>query len=157
MKTVAIVASLIITISSFSFGQTPCTIILKDRSVIEAYHIGTSEICRKGRKKTNITSLPLIITGNINNELITISDIKQIKELRIENYTPPLNKDEQYNLCITVKYKNGKVQKMNNVLIKCQKNNQNHIMSELPIQTKQGENNFQQIEIAIRNIDALIF
>lgn len=138
-------------------AQISCTIVLKDRSVLQAYHLGSTEICKKGRKKTNTYDQQIFITGIENNQNIVLDDLSLIEEIRIDSYNPISRDAGTYCLSITVKFKNGDEHKLNDAKIQCMESNNEMIMSVLPIQIKQNNENFQQVEVNVQNIETLIF
>lgn len=147
----------ILSLSYITKAQTPCTIVLKDRSVIEAYHLGPTEICKKGRKKANSFDHPIYIVNSDNNESVVLNNLSLISEVRIEDYKPISSDLGTYCITIIIKFKDGTEEKITDASLKCKENDQSFAISILPIQIKQSENNLQQIDLDIRNIETLIF
>ncbi len=156
MKNILFILFLFI-LNNAGFTQIPCTVILKDCRVIEAYHLGEIVNCKKSSKKNIVFPKTIVICGNQDSSKVEISDFTNIDEIKLGNYKTKSSGSNNYTLEINIRYKDGTDLSLTGACIKCihDKNNSSSII--LPLQIKQSANEYNKVMIDIRNIETLIF
>lgn len=138
-------------------AQTPCTLILKNRSVIEAYHLGNINQCKKKRKGSTNKLYNIQIEGLNDNTVFTISDFSDIKEIKFDNYQSKTSDSGKYCVDATIIYKNGNEIKLKKACIKCSSEENSMKTTLLPIHIKNSNMQLSKREIDLRSIETLIF
>lgn len=148
---------LILWFAPLTNAQTPCTLILKNRSVIEVYHIGNLTPCKKKKKDNTIITQDIIIQGLKDDTITTINDFANIKEIKFNRYQSTEYKNGKYCLDLTIIYKNGEEVDLTKACIKCTYDENSLTTTLIPIHTGRNELELNKREIDIRSIDTLIF